>query len=102
MMFLVSEVRPFADGYGRIARIMMNAELVAAGEERIFIPTIFRSNYLTGLKVLSNSDSPNCLIFIRQRSEPGHDDGLNGLLEATARPARSPHPPQPRRICVRA
>jgi fido (protein-threonine AMPylation protein) len=35
MMFLISEVHPFADGNGRIARIMMNAELVAAGEERI-------------------------------------------------------------------
>ena len=32
MMFLVSEVHPFADGNGRAARIMMNAELVAAGE----------------------------------------------------------------------
>ena len=41
---------------------MMNAELVAAGEERVIIPTIFRSNYLTGLKVLSNSDNPNTLI----------------------------------------
>lgn len=53
MMFLVSEVHPFADGNGRVARVMMNAELVAAGEERIIIPTIFRSNYLSGLKALS-------------------------------------------------
>ena len=30
MMFLISEVHPFADGNGRVARIMMNAELVAA------------------------------------------------------------------------
>ncbi len=30
MMFLVSEVHPFADGNGRVARIMMNAELLAA------------------------------------------------------------------------
>ena len=55
MMFLVSEVHPFADGNGRIARIMMNAELVSAGEERIIIPTIFRSNYLSALKSLSLS-----------------------------------------------
>lgn len=53
MMFLVSEVHPFADGNGRVARVMMNAELVASGEERIIIPTIFRSNYLSGLKALS-------------------------------------------------
>ncbi len=53
MMFLISEVHPFADGNGRVARVMMNAELVAGGEERIIIPTIFRSNYLSGLKALS-------------------------------------------------
>ena len=52
-MFLVSEVHPFADGIGRVARLMMNAELVAGGEERIIIPTIFRSNYLSALKALS-------------------------------------------------
>src|SRR3546814_3460701 len=43
MMALVSEVHPFADGNGRIARIMMNAELVAGGDERMIIPTAYRS-----------------------------------------------------------
>lgn len=62
MMFLISEVHPFADGNGRIARIMMNAELVAAGEERIIIPTIFRSNYLSALKAHSLSHHPTPLV----------------------------------------
>jgi len=62
MMFLISEVHPFADGNGRIARIMMNAELVAEGEVRIIIPTIFRSNYLTSLKALSNTGNPRPLV----------------------------------------
>jgi hypothetical protein len=62
MMFLVSEVHPFADGNGRIARIMMNAELVSAGEERIVVPTIFRSNYLSALKALSNVNNPTTLV----------------------------------------
>jgi len=62
MMFLVSEVHPFADGNGRVARIMMNAELVAAGEERIVIPTIYRSNYLTALKALSQTGRAEPLI----------------------------------------
>jgi hypothetical protein len=53
MMFLIAEVHPFVDGNGRIARIMMNAELVAANECRILIPTIFRNNYLSALKALS-------------------------------------------------
>jgi hypothetical protein len=29
MLFLISEVHPFIDGNGRVARVMMNAELVA-------------------------------------------------------------------------
>lgn len=62
MMFLVAEVHPFADGNGRVARIMMNAELVAAGEQRIIIPTIYRANYLSALKAISNRTSPEPLI----------------------------------------
>lgn len=53
MMFLVSEVHPFADGNGRVARIMMNAELVSAMEQKIIIPTVYRSNYLNALKALT-------------------------------------------------
>lgn len=50
LMFLITEVHPFADGNGRVARIMMNAELVAAGEVRLIVPTVYRTNYLMALK----------------------------------------------------
>lgn len=50
MMFLVAEVHPFTDGNGRMARVMMNAELVAADQVRIIIPTVYRLNYLAALK----------------------------------------------------
>jgi Fic family protein len=62
MMFLVSEVHPFTDGNGRIARIMMNAELVAGGEERIIIPTAYRDDYLGALKALSHNALTDPLI----------------------------------------
>jgi hypothetical protein len=62
MMFLVSEVHPFVDGNGRVARIMMNAELIAAGERRLIVPTVFRSNYLSGLKALSHNGITRTLI----------------------------------------
>ena len=62
--FLISEVHPFSDGNGRAARIMMNSELVAAGEERIVVPTIYRSNYLSALKALSQSGLPQPLIRV--------------------------------------
>ena len=53
--FLVSEIHPFADGNGRTARILMNAELVAGGEERIVIPTSYRDSYLTALRAISRN-----------------------------------------------
>ena len=62
MMFLVSEVHPFADGNGRIARTMMNAELVAAGENRIIVPTVYRDNYLMALKALSQNRITGALV----------------------------------------
>lgn len=62
MMFLVSEVHPFTDGNGRIARIMMNAELVAADEQKIIIPTVYRNNYLAALKALTHNQQFDPLI----------------------------------------
>ena len=62
MMFVVAEVHPFSDGNGRLARIMMNAELVSGGEQRIIIPTIYRANYLAALKAISNRTSAEPLI----------------------------------------
>jgi len=62
MMFLIAEVHPFADGNGRTARIMMNADLVAAGEERIVIPTVYRDHYLSALRALSRTREPQPLI----------------------------------------
>jgi len=50
MHFLVSEVHPFLDGNGRLSRIMMNAELVQAGQYKILIPTVHRDNYINGLR----------------------------------------------------
>jgi fido (protein-threonine AMPylation protein) len=55
MMFMISEVHPFNDGNGRVGRIMMNTELIAEGEQRIIIPIVYRNNYLSALRALSNS-----------------------------------------------
>jgi len=58
VMFLISEVHPFDDGNGRVARAFMNAELVAAKETRILIPSVYRDDYLTGLRVLTRQHEP--------------------------------------------
>lgn len=62
MMFLVSEVHPFVDGNGRVARAMMNSELVSRGEERIIIPTAYRTDYLSALKAISQSGHTEPLV----------------------------------------
>jgi fido (protein-threonine AMPylation protein) len=62
MMFLVSEVHPFADGNGRVARVMMNAELVAAEQVRVLIPIVYRSNYISALRALSANAWPEPII----------------------------------------
>lgn len=70
MMFLVSEVHPFDDGNGRIARLMMNAELVAADQARIVVPTVYRNNYVLALKGLTqngNSRSYVSMLDFAQR-----------------------------------
>jgi hypothetical protein len=64
MMFFVSEVHPFADGNGRVARVMMNAELVTAHELRIVIPTVFRGEYLSALKTASNHRSFQAMVSV--------------------------------------
>ena len=58
IMFLVSEVHPFEDGNGRIARVMMNAELVNKAQSKIIIPTVFRDDYLLTLKRITNQKDP--------------------------------------------
>ena len=64
MMFLVSEVHPFVDSNGRLARIMMNSELVAQGEQKIVIPTVFRNNYISALKALSQNGKSSPIIQV--------------------------------------
>jgi fido (protein-threonine AMPylation protein) len=61
-MFLVSEVHPFIDGNGRIARIMMNAELMARGQPTIIIPTVHREDYLLALRALTRRNRPRPLV----------------------------------------
>ena len=56
MLFLVSECHPFADGNGRLARIMMNAELVSVEETKIIVPTVHRDSYLNGLRSASRNN----------------------------------------------
>lgn len=56
IQFLVTECHPFDDGNGRLARIMMNAELVTIEEVKIIVPTVHRDSYLNGLRAATRSN----------------------------------------------
>lgn len=63
MMFLIAEVHPFLDGNGRIARIMMNSELEATNQCKIFIPTVYREDYLTTLQRFWFFEATNFFLY---------------------------------------
>ncbi|MDD5151986.1 MAG: Fic family protein [Flavobacterium sp.] len=69
IMFMISEIHPFLDGNGRIARVMMNAELVKVNQTRIIIPTVYRDDYLGALRRLTRNDDPAVYIKMLQRAQ---------------------------------
>lgn len=58
LMVVIPEVHPFDDGNGRVARAFMNAELVSGRQPRVIIPSVYRDDYLTGLRVLTRQHEP--------------------------------------------
>ncbi len=50
IMFLISEIHPFLNGNGRIARIIMNAEMVIANQSKIIIPNVYGEDYILSLR----------------------------------------------------
>ena len=68
MMFLVSEVHPFDDGNGRLARVMLNAELVHGKMAKIIIPTVYRDDYILNLKKFTNQRNPTGYVKMMNRA----------------------------------
>jgi hypothetical protein len=88
MMFLISEVHPFDDGNGRVARIMMNAELVRRGSSKIIIPTVYRDDYILTLKRLTRQRDPVAFVGMMERAsefshwlDPNNWDIMDKQLE---------------------
>lgn len=69
LMFLLTEVHPFTDGNGRVARALMNAELVAGGQRRILIPTVYREDYLGALRELTRRNRPGLMLPMLERAQ---------------------------------
>jgi hypothetical protein len=69
ILFLVAEVRPFHEGNGRIARMLMNAELFSQGQTTIIIPNVYRDEYVQALRALTMKLTPEPLIRMLMRAE---------------------------------
>jgi len=69
IMFIISEIHPFLDGNGRIARVMMNAELVKGKQTKIIIPTVYRDDYLGALRRLTRQKDPAVYVKMLQRAQ---------------------------------
>ena len=89
IMFLIAEVHPFEDGNGRIARLMMNAELSSAGQSKIIIPTVYREDYLLNLRRLTRRQDGSAFVRMMNRArafshwlDPADLNGLERQLEA--------------------
>jgi fido (protein-threonine AMPylation protein) len=68
-MFLIAEVHPFADGNGRVARALMNAELSAEGLCRVMVPLCYRDEYMGALRALSQNERPTPLWRMIDRAQ---------------------------------
>lgn len=101
-MFLVTEVHPFADGNGRVARLLMNAELSSEKLCRVLVPLSYRDEYVAAQRSLSHNGDPVPLWRMIDRAQrwaskmswSGHDYVLNAL-EAT----NALIPPEQAAIC---
>ena len=67
IMFAISEIHPFLDGNGRVARVMMNAELVSANQSKILIPNAYREDYILTLRKLTRQREAQA--FVRMLSK---------------------------------
>jgi hypothetical protein len=88
-MFIVSEVHPFNDGNGRLARLIMNSELSAAGEARIIVPTLYREQYLDCLRELTRASRTepylDAMTNIQRWTAAFSYDDLDGTIDLMTR-----------------
>lgn len=47
----------------------MNAELVASGQRRILIPTVYREDYLSALRELTRRNRPGLMLPMLERAQ---------------------------------
>lgn len=63
LLMMITEINPFTDGNGVLARLMMNAELTSKNLSKIIIPSVYADAYLLAFNKISQHN--DCTAFIQ-------------------------------------
>jgi fido (protein-threonine AMPylation protein) len=85
MTFVVAEVHPFVDGNGRMARLVMNAELSAETMQRIIVTVRHRDDYTQALRGLAHNGNAAAYVSVLTRLQRDSFDGDYASLTAARR-----------------
>jgi hypothetical protein len=58
---LIAEAHPFDDGNGRMSRLHFTSELLRGDQAQVIIPTVFREDYIGGMRALTKRSDPGAI-----------------------------------------